>query len=144
MTNSDDPFPKPGGWRQLGVHWHAFASIWPREESVPAGHGTGDRGARLEREPLAVLWSPMEVAQWIADRTRQYVDPVKVLGTGTKLGHVGDEDDLSHQRRTDYQVAERGDSVYADVYSRTEHHNVFLEAVTDEQCTNESCKRHGR
>jgi len=118
-------------WQHPQVHWHAYVETRERDEAA----GTAERVARREREPDAVLRSPWRVASWIDNQTRRHVNVRKVWA-----GHegvwvtIGDEDDLEHLRRENYRIATCGDSIYTDIYSESEHHDVYMEAVTDEQC----------
>lgn len=118
-------------WQSAGVHWHAFA-----ETRAPgAVSQTGERVARREAVPHAVLRSPWEVARWIDEQTRAQVDHRKVWSAGeARWVEIGDEDDLEHLRQENFGIASRGDSIFTDVYSESEHHDLYVEAVTDEQC----------
>lgn len=139
MTSEDNPFADLDSWRELGVHWHAYMTTRPRGKSPQPGQGVGDRDKRLAQTPLAVLRSPREVEQWIDKQTREYVEPVEVRA-GSEWVRVGDEADLAHLRRANYRIACRGDSIYTDIYSSSTHHDLYVESVTDDQCTNTACK----
>jgi hypothetical protein len=119
-------------WQAAGVHWHAFAEIRERETAAR----TADRARRRERVPDAVLRDPWAVAMWIDARTREHVHHREVYaGRDGVWVSIGDEEDLEHLRRENSLIASRGDSVYTDIYSENDHHDLYVEAVTDAQCT---------
>lgn len=118
-------------WQVAGVHWHAFAET--REHG--ASPRTGERMARREGKPGAVLRTPLEVASWIDAQTRTHVHNREVWVSSERLWvAIGDEDDLEHLRQENFGIASRGDSIFTDIYSMSEQHDVYVEAVTDEQC----------
>lgn len=118
-------------WHTSGIHWHAHVEKRKALDPMRAGH----RSDRLTREPQAVLWSPWDVATWIDARTREHVNHREVWAAHEREWvAIGDEDDLNELRRNNYLVASRGDSIYADIYTLSTHHDLFVEAVTHEQC----------
>lgn len=127
FLHADDP----DRWKSAGVHWHAFTETRVHDE--PAR--TANRIALRERAPEVVLRTPLEVASWIDKQTRVHGTNRKVWATseGTWVA-IGDENDLEHLRRENFGIASRGDSIYTDIYSEPVHHDVYVEAVTDEQC----------
>lgn len=130
MTPLDAILPSDE-WSAIGVHWHAF--VERRERNMPMR--TGYRTDRLRRKPDSVLWSPWTVADWIDARTREHVHHREVWSSQEgEWVAIGDEDDLNELRRNNFMVASRGDSIYADVYTLNVHHDLFVEAVTGEQC----------
>ena len=82
------------------VHWHAHAET--RTDHSPSH--AGDRAARLDRPPVAVLRSPWQVADWIDQQTRQHGWRRRVW-VGDQWGHIGDEVDLEHLRRENFGIA---------------------------------------
>lgn len=120
-------------WELPRVHWHGYVET--RDRDRPAR--TGDRVARRQREPDAVLRTPWAVASWIDTRTREHVDRRDVWASreGAWVA-IGDEDDLEHLRQENFGIASRGDSIFTDIYSESKHYEVYVEAVTDEQCAN--------
>lgn len=118
-------------WQVAGVHWHAFTEARGRDD-------TTERIARRERTPDTVLRSPFEVARWIDQQTRRHVHHREVWAARDgQWVAIGDEEDLEHLRQENYGIASRGDSIFTDVYAESTHHDLYVEAVTDEQC------RHG-
>lgn len=125
-------------WQTAGVHWHAFVEARQPTE-LPA---TGDRIVRREREPDAVLRTPWQVADWIDKKTRKHVFRREVFASRDgQWVSIGDEDDLEHLRKENFGIASRGDSIYTDIYSETERHDLYVEAVNDAQCTY-GCANH--
>lgn len=124
MPNCESFLPSDE-WQTAGVHWHAFTE-------------PGDRKALREKAPEATLRSPWEVARWIDARTREHVYKREVWALHERQWvSIGDEDDLEHLRQENYAIASRGDSIHTDIYAESERHDVYVEAVTDDQC------RHG-
>lgn len=118
-------------WQRSRVHWHAYAEI--RERDTPSA--VGDRIARRERSPDAVLRTPLAVASWIDQQTREYVLHREVWANFEgQWVSIGDEDDLEHLRQENFGIASRGDSIYTDIYSETERYDLYVEATTDDQC----------
>ncbi|WP_436498194.1 hypothetical protein [Actinokineospora sp. HUAS TT18] len=122
-------------WQQAGVHWHAF--IERRETDGPMR--TGYRQHRLRQAPNTVLWSPWSVAEWMDARTREHILHAEVWSIQDREWiSIGDEDDLDELRQQNFLIASKGDSIYSDIYtSANVHHDLFVEAVTHEQCTHD-------
>jgi hypothetical protein len=124
-------------WRWNRVHWHAYA--------IPRAHADERRGrfrfARLDTEPDAVLTSPVAVADWIEQQTRTHIHPRRTWALAERSwAEFGDADDLARSRRNHLVTASRGDSVYLDVPTSSVPLDLFVEAVTDDQCDrHESC-----
>lgn len=119
-------------WQSVGTHWHAYAETRPRDTHA----NTDKRIARRERTPDAVLRTPHAVVTWIDKQTRALVLHREVFAVREGMWiSIGDEDDLEHLRQENLLIASRGDSIYTDIYSESEHHDLYVEAVTDEQCT---------
>ena len=131
MVNFDSFLPSDE-WQNPPVHWHAYLDR--REPSTPARDA--ERVDRRERPPDAVLRSPYAVATWIDKRTRTHVLHREVFAMREGMWvSIGDEDDLEHLRQENFRLASRGDSVYTDIYSESGHIDLYVEAVTDDQCT---------
>lgn len=131
MVNFDSFLPSDE-WHKPKVHWHAY--LGRREPGSQAR--VGDRVARRERAPDAVLRSPFAVASWIDKQTRSHVLRREVFAMREGMWvSIGDEDDLEHLRQENFLIASRGDSVFTDIYSESQHIDLYVEAVTDEQCT---------
>lgn len=127
-----EPFSPSGEWEAAAVHWHAYA------ETTAEGtrSRTADRIARRDETPDAVLRTPLEVARWIEQQTRAHVSHREVYAIHSREWvSMGDEDDLAHLRRENVLIASRGDSIYTDIFSETDRHDLYVEAVTHEQCT---------
>ena len=119
-------------WQSPRVHWHAFAD--PRPQDTPPR--TSERVTRRERVPDTVLRTPWAIASWIDQQTRQYVHHRQVWAASEgDWVAIGDEDDLEHLRQENFAIASRGDSIYTDVHTEHDHHDLYAEAVTDDQCT---------
>lgn len=126
-----DSFLPSDEWQAGGVHWHAH--VEQREALEPMRNGY--RSDRLARVPDAVLWSPWAVAKWIDARAREHVWHREVWAShDEEWVAIGDEEDLNELRQQNYFVASRGDSIYADIYTLNTHHDLFVEAVTHDQC----------
>lgn len=118
-------------WDTTGVHWHAFIERRERDAPMRAGY----RADRLRRTPDSILRSPWSVADWIDARTREHVHHREVWSSQEREWiAIGDEDDLNELRHNNFMVASRGDSIYTDIYTLNVHHDLFIEAVTGEQC----------
>lgn len=127
-----DRFLPSDEWQAKAVHWHAF--IEQRSGNLPMR--VGYRADRLSKQPDAALWSPWTVADWIDARTREHVYHREVWSMHEQEWiSIGDEGDLNELRHNNYMVASRGDSIYADIYTQKIHHDLFVEAVTSEQCS---------
>lgn len=111
-----------------GVHWHATSECGSRRPV--------DRVRLRRAAPDAVLRSPCAVAMWIDARTREHVQHREVYAGWDRMWvAIGDEDDLEHLRQENCLIAARGDSIHTDIYSPAERHALYVEAVTDEECT---------
>lgn len=117
-------------WQSPQVHWHAFTETRERDAPPPR-----NRHEYRHRQPDAVLRSPWAVASWIDSQTRQHVTHREVWAAhGQAWVAIGDEHDLEHLRRENYGIAARGDSIHTDIYTDSIHHDLIVEAVTNEQC----------
>lgn len=140
MSNFESFLPSDE-WQSAGVHWHAFTET--RECDSPAR--TGERMARREKKPGGVLRTPWDVARWIDEQTRKHVHHREVWASREGMWvAIGDEADLEHLRQENYAIASRGDSIFTDIYSTSEHHDVYVEAVTDAQCRHGCATGHAR
>jgi hypothetical protein len=127
-----EPSPPSDRWRLAEVHWHAYAETRP-DGAQPR---IADRVERRERAPDAVLRTPFEVAKWIDEQTRAHVLHREVVAIQERVWvSIGDEDDLAHLRRENFLIASRGDSIYTDIFAESDHHDLYVEAVTHAQCT---------
>lgn len=94
-----------------------------------------DRAVRWKRQPDSVLRTPWEVATWIDERTRAHGHRREVwVAREREWVAIGDEDDLAHLRQENFAIASRGDSIHTDIYAESKHHDLYVEAVTDDQC----------
>ena len=117
-------------WQSPRVHWHAFAEI--RDCGTPPPR---DRAGYRRREPDEVLRDPWAVASWIDGQTRQHVTRREVWAAhGREWVAIGDEDDLEHLRHENFGIASRGDSIHTDIYTDSTHHDLIVEAVTNDHC----------
>ncbi|MCU1687052.1 MAG: hypothetical protein JWQ81_7791 [Amycolatopsis sp.] len=119
-------------WRELGVHWHAYRERGSvRNPAVPSI----DRVRRLDTAPLAALYTPDEVAEWIEAQTRDLGERRTVRAIAEREWvEIGDTDDLNHLYSENVLIAARGDSIYTDIYSESENIQLFLEVVSAHEC----------
>ncbi|GAB3301355.1 hypothetical protein [Parasphingorhabdus pacifica] len=124
--------PEPEEWREKGVHWHGYVELRDGTEMF-----SSLRDERLGRVPDAVIHTPKDVADWICRMFREEArqDWVRLIGTPGGDGKVGDQAHLDHEWHSNLEIAARGDSIYADV--NREHGRMYLwvEAVTEPECT---------
>jgi hypothetical protein len=89
----------------------------------------------LDTEPDAVLTSPVAVADWIEQETRAHIHPRRTWALAERSWvEFGDADDLARSRINHLVTASRGDAVYLDVPTSSLPLDLFVEAVTDDQC----------
>ncbi|RCW40769.1 hypothetical protein DFQ14_11096 [Halopolyspora algeriensis] len=119
----------PADWRRSGKHWHAYSEI--RQEQ-----GSSTRVDRLAREPDEVLRNPRDVARWLTVMSREHSPRigVKLLGENAGWGHVGDSGHLDHDRAADEIAAARGDSVHVSISREHDRVDLWVEAVTVDDC----------
>lgn len=122
-------FGLSGAWREDGKHWHAYCQ--PGEDRPHAA----DRVRRLHRQPDAVLASPEEVAEWIEARIIELGGTRKVRAVADgEWVEIGDADDLAHLYGEHIVIACRGHSIYTDVYHPDQHIELYVEAVSANDC----------
>lgn len=111
-------------------HWHAYSEVWQ-------GQGLSTRADRLAREPDEALRSPRAVSRWLAAMSREHLPrtTVKLLGRNAGWGHVGDDGHLEHDRAADEVIAARGDSVYVSLNREHDRLDLWVEAVTADDCS---------
>ncbi|GGM55949.1 hypothetical protein GCM10012275_28840 [Longimycelium tulufanense] len=107
-------------WQIRQIHWHVY-----RE---PRDGPTTDRTARLRSTPVAVLWTPDQVADWLDEHAARHGAgrPVMLIGGGGWAATF-DEGDRDRLVGENLAVVEAGRSLY------TVHGPwwVYVEAVTD-------------
>lgn len=139
MPTIESYFPSDE-WQTSGKHWHAYIDTRKADEVSRID----ERIARRDRTPNAVLFTPQEVAKWIDEQTRKYVLHEEVWAIHERQWvSIGDEDDLEHLRQQNYIIASRGDSIYTDIHTVGTRHDLYVEAVTNEQCQ-EDCANKDR
>lgn len=123
MHNPDDR-------QRRGKHWHAYSEA--REEQDPS-----TRLDRLARRPDETLRSPEAVARWLTEMSREHSmrTAVKLLGENAGWGNVGDDRHLDHDRIADELTAARGDSVYVSILREHDRLDLWVEAVTADDCS---------
>lgn len=124
----NDLFGLSGAWR--GKHWHAYVErdVDPRESPV-------DRWERIRRAPDAVLMSPEAVAEWIEQRVIELGERRKTMAIADRQWvEIGDADDLAHLYGEHIVIASRGDSIYTDVFHAEKRIELYVEAVTADDC----------
>lgn len=119
---------EPDAWATKGVHWHVYIDIHDGTQ-----WWSSTRVDRLQRIPDAVLRTPEEVADWVADMTGKHAcrREVHLIGPTGGVGWVGDDGHVEHDRGRNLDVACRGDSVYADVRRENDSLLLWVEAVTE-------------
>lgn len=121
-----DVFGLSEAWR--GKHWHAYLETDPAEKPV-------DRWQRLQRAPDAVLSSPDDVAEWIEQRLIELGERRKVRAIADREWvEIGDADDLAHLFGEHIVIASRGDSIYTDAYHSARRIELYVEAVSVDDC----------
>lgn len=126
MIVPSDVFGLSNGWH--GRHWHAYLEVDPAEQAV-------DRCQRLQREPDAVLDSPDDVAEWIEQRLLELGERRKVRAVVDRdWVEIGDAEDLAHLYGEHVAMASRGDSIYTDAYHTTRRVELYVEAVSADDC----------
>ncbi|MEV0700166.1 hypothetical protein AB0I53_19970 [Saccharopolyspora sp. NPDC050389] len=121
----------PDEWRNRHVHWHAYAEIYCR---TAVDHTT--RAQRLAGKPALVLLAPEDAANWIASMTRRHAHPsaIRLIGTETGIGHVGDDRHIDHDFVTNLDALCQGNSVYQDFPRQTDRLHLWVEAFTPDEC----------
>lgn len=125
-----DAFGLPGAWAADEKHWHAYVerNVDPRERAI-------DRWQRIQREPDAVLRSPEAVAEWIEQRVIELGEKRKTMAIADRAWvEIGDAEDLAHAYGEHVVIAARGDSIYTDVLHAEARIELFVEAVTADDC----------
>ncbi|MDR7300887.1 hypothetical protein [Haloactinomyces albus] len=120
----------PDDWQRSGKHWHAYSEVREKQDA-------STRADRLTREPDEALCNPRAVARWLAEMSHEHSlrTAVKLLGENAGWGHVGDSGHLDHDRFADEITAARGDSVYVSIIREHDRLDLWVEAVTADDCS---------
>ncbi|CAM05557.1 hypothetical protein A8924_6734 [Saccharopolyspora erythraea NRRL 2338] len=122
----------PDEWRAKGVHWHAYSESRDSSSTSPGSR----RLDRLRRAPQAVLLTPEEVTDWIAEMVREHAHRrhVRLIGPRGGTGQIGDDGHIEHDVHQNLDVACRGDSLYIDIARESDRLHLWAEAVTPDDC----------
>lgn len=122
----------PDDWLEKGVHWHAYVEIRDGSELFPSV-----RAQRMRWVPDAVIHAPEGVVDWIARLVRQQSRPdaIRLIGPGGGNGRIGDEAHIEHDRDHDLDSACRGDSIYTDITREHDRMHLWVEALTESECS---------
>lgn len=120
----------PDDRQRIGKHWHAYSEVRQQQDS-------STRVDRLAREPDEALRTPSAVARWLAEMSceHSFRTAVKLLGENAGWGNVGDNGHLDHDRFADEITAARGDSVYVSITREHDRLDLWVEAVTADDCS---------
>lgn len=121
-----DVFGLSQAWR--GKHWHAYLETGRAERSVA-------RWQRLQCDPDAVLESPDAVAEWIEQQILELGGTCKVMAVADRQWvEINDADDLAHLFGEHVVIASRGDSIFTDIYHPDQRIELYVEAVSVDDC----------